>query len=221
MLFSIKEKKDLASKLANYCTFKNMLGAGQFRKELFSINKFRLKENIAVYANGKIGKSLFKQIVSNAASLKQLRWAEKFVEEYAPLLFEEYRESMKSLAMAYIYFNSGKYDKVLESINKFKSADVADKMQVKNLVARTYYEMREFESLIYHIDSTVHFLKKNKDISDYLRQVNGKFLDYLQHIVSAIEKRESEKLCTLEADIRNDNKVNYKVWLLEKLTELE
>jgi len=220
-LFSYKEKKDLTSNLANYCTEKNRLGYSNFYRELFNINKFRLEHGVAIYFNGTIGKILYKQIVINASSLMEIQWAEKFVEKYTPLLHEEHRESMKKLAMAYIYFNTKKYGEVLDSLSKFKSADMNDKIAVKNLIARSYYEMKEFELLLYHIDSAKHFIKSNKKIGNYLREINGNFFNYLHSIVTEAEQKDEYKVRILKQNISKDNMVNHKNWLLEKLAELQ
>jgi len=205
--------------LANISGRKLRLGNKKYIKELFEINKFRLKHNLAAYDNGKINKDLCKQIVFNALLLNEIQWTEKFIEKYTPLLFEEYQESMKNLAKACIYFNTKKYNDVLVSLNKFEFKDITDKITVKNLIARTYYEMKEFELLVYHLDSTKHFLKNNKNLSSYLSEVNSIFFNYLYSIVTAVENNDSKKIIKLEESIRNGSAFNDKIWLLEKIAE--
>jgi len=220
-LFSDQSKKNLAVGLANYCLKKILSGDLIFEYELFKINKFRLDHSIAIYLNGKISKALYNQIVNTASSLKEIRWTEIFVKKYTPLLHEEHRESMRKLARAYIYFNTKKYDEVLDSLNKFKSADVNDKLPVKNLIAKTYYEMKEYELLLYHIDSTKHFLKKCKNIGNIRREANSRFYFNLHSILIAIEKNDINKLRKLKENISKEKNVNNKIWLLEKLSEIK
>ena len=219
-LFSYQKKKDLTAGLTNYCLEKILSGDANFEVELFKLNKFRLKYNIAATVNGKIGKPLYNQIINNAATLKEFKWADSFIEKYTPLLHEEYQDSMRKLAEAYVYFNAKKFNDVLDSLNKFRSGDANDKLPVKNLIAKTYYELNEFEMLMYHIDTSKHFLNKSKNISDFRKKVNGKFYNYLNSLVTVIEDNKLEKLNTLEDNIRNDNSVNNKVWLLEKIAEI-
>lgn len=220
-LFDKYEKRNLVIILVNFCSHKYLLGDPDFALELFLIFKFRVKHDLAAYENGKISKSFYNFAVFSAASVKEIQWAKKFIEKYTPLLFEEYREEMKNLANAYVYFNTGKFHEVLDSLKRFKYTDAIDKIHVKNLVARTYFEMKEFEPLLYHIDSTKHFLKKNKKLGNYIRDVNSNFVSYLYSIVTAIEKDDTNRLIQLKENISRDNKVNYKIWLLEKLSEIE
>jgi hypothetical protein len=220
-LFDRNEKKNLAVNLVNFCLHKYLLGDPDYAEELFLIFKFRFKHDLAAYENGKISKAFYNLAIFSAASVNEIQWAKKFIEKYTPLLFEEYQEEMKNLANAYIYFNTGKYDEVLDSLKKFKYTDVIDKIHVKNLVARTYFEMKEFELLLYHIDSTKHFLKKNNNLGNYIRDVNSNFINYLHSIVKAISRKDENNLTKIEENIKNDNKVNYKIWLLEKLSEIK
>jgi hypothetical protein len=220
-LFDRVEKKNLVSTIANICGHKYQFGDKKFAKELFEINKFRLKNNLATYDNGKINKELYKQIVYNALSLNEIRWTEKFIENYTPLLFDEYQVSIKNLAKAYVYFKTKRYDDVLDCLKKFKYADAVDKVSVKNLIARTYYEMKEYELLLYHIDSTKHFLRKNKSLGIEYREIMGNFFNYLYWMVIAIEKNDKNRIIKLEEKIKGENKVNNKIWLLEKLSEIK
>lgn len=220
-VFDINEKKNIATSIANYCVQKFQLGSTKFLRELFEINKFRLENGIVTFKSGKINKDLYKQVVFVSTSLNETEWTEKFVEEYTPLLFAEYRESMKNFAKALVYYSEKKFDDVLNCLKRFRFADVMDKVNVKILIAKTHFEMREFEMLFYHIDTSRHFLKNNKNVSSFLCDTNCNFLNYLQSIVSAIEKSDSAKLKKLEEKIRKDNTVAGKSWLLEKLLELE
>ncbi len=218
-LFETSEKKNLAINLVNHCLWKIRLGFSDYQKELFLLIKFRVKHDLIAYQNGKISKAFFRTAVSSAIGVNEIKWAQKFIDEFTPLLFEEYQEEMRNFANACVYYNTRKYDDVLESLNKFKYTDVSDKMQVKNLIAETYYDMKEFELLTYHIDSAKHFLKKNKNVGIYMREANFKFFNYLHSMAEAVENNDLNKLVKLEENIRNDNPVNNKIWLLEKIAE--
>jgi hypothetical protein len=220
-LFDKYEKRNVAVILVNFCSHKYLLGDSNFALELFLIFRFRVKHDLGAYENGRMSKAFYIFAVFSAASVKEIQWAKKFIEKHTPLLFEGYQEETKNLANAYMYFNTGKYHEVLDSLKRFKYTDVIDKIHVKNLVARTYFEMKEFEPLLYHIDSTKHFFKKNKKLGNYIRDVNSNFINYLYSMVTAIEKEDTNRLIQLKESISKDDKVNYKIWLLEKLSEIE
>jgi hypothetical protein len=220
-LFEKYEKRNLSVNLINFCLQKYMLGNPNYARELFLLFRFRLENDLAAYENGRISKAFYNLAIFSAASVKKIQWARKVIDKYTPQLFEEYQEEMRNLAEAYIYFNTGKYSEVLDSLKKFKYTDVIDKVHVKNLIAKTYYEMKEYEPLLYHIDSTKHFFRKNDSIGDYIKVVNSNFINYLYYIVKASEKPVAGKLVKLKEKLEKDKKVNYKIWLMEKIEELK
>lgn len=219
-LFDKYEKRNLCVNLVNFCLQKYLLGDPQYAKELFELFKFRDENDLAAYENGKVSKAFYNLAIFSAASVKEISWARKFIDKYTPQLYEEYQGEMKNLANAYIYFNTGKYNEVLESLKSFKYTDVIDKLHVKNLIAKTYYEMKEFEPLLYHIDSVKHFFRKNDHIGDYIKEVNSNFINYLYYIVKASEKCDAYKLLKLKERLGKEKRVNQKIWLMEKTDEL-
>ena len=78
--------------------------------------------------------------------------------------------SVKSLAKANIHFSEKKYSNVLNALNEVGFIDISDKINVKNLTARTYYEMKEYDALLYHIESTKHFLRENRKIGSIQKE---------------------------------------------------
>ena len=109
---------------------------------------------------------------------------------------------------------------MLNTLNKVEFIDITDKINVKDLTARTYYELKEYEPLSYHIDSSKHFLVKNKKVSSYLRKLNVNFFNYLHSFVKAVMQNDTNRLMELKKNVMKENEVNNKLWLLEKLEQV-
>jgi hypothetical protein len=220
-LFSTGEQKNIIITLANYCANKMRLGSEYYIRELFEINKIRLKKEFP--GNSRINKALFHQVLKNALSLKEIKWAEDFITDYTPRLNAEYREPMKSLALGYLSFAKGDYRKTLHYINETEFIDIRDKLHIRILSAKSYYELKEMELLMHYIDSSRHFISSSESLEDETRDAYLKFFRYLEKLVLYIEGSDSLTPGSLRESIENDKALRSRhgEWFNEKLTELE
>jgi hypothetical protein len=220
-LFDKQEQHNAIISLANYCAHKMRLGNGKFLKILFEINKFRLEKEIGAYTHGRISKALFHQILRNALSLGEIKYSENFVKEYAPKLRKEHQSTMTSLALAYISYEKKSYDESLYYLNKVEFIDLRDKLHVRILSAKAYYELNDTESLSYLIDSSKHFIGKNTSINNDTRDACMKFFNFLNKLLTCKENHDLHKLKLLREDIELDKiiRLRHKNWLLEKIEE--
>jgi len=220
-LFEIREKRNILSVLTNYCLDKARHGKINYREILFELNVFGLKQGIATYENGRINKTLYTQIVINGLTLNKTEWVIKFIKAYTPRLVKEHQKSMKALAEGFVDYKLKNYDKVMSSLNKVDFIDYRDKVHVKNLTARTYYELGEFNLLLSHIDSSKHFLKNNENLSPFNKEFYGNFYSYLLSLVLIREKNNKDSLKSITDKMINEKILCHKNWLIQKAHELE
>jgi hypothetical protein len=218
--FEIREKRNILSVLTNYCLDKARHGEVYYRGILFELNEFGLEQGIATYENGRINKTLYTQIVINGLTLSKTEWVIRFIKEYTPRLVKEHQKSMKALAEGFVDFKLNKFDKVMENLNKVDFIDYRDKIHVKILAARTYYELGEFNLLLSHIDSSKHFLKNCENLSPFYKENYSKFYSYLYKLALMKEKSNKVDLNLLINNISNEKTVGHKNWLLVKAKEL-
>ena len=105
--FVFSEKYNAISTLTNYCLEKISAGKLKYRVILFEINKFRLNENLFITTKV-FRRTLYLQILNTALSIEKIEWANNFVNEYTKYLNKDMQASVKSLAMANIYFSRKK-----------------------------------------------------------------------------------------------------------------
>ncbi|MBV6477587.1 MAG: hypothetical protein HGGPFJEG_00326 [Ignavibacteria bacterium] len=220
--FDTTEQKNTIISLANYCAHKMRLGNSKFLKQLFEINKFRLAKELDTYGGNRIQKSLYYQIIRNALSLGEIEWTENFVKEYTSKLIKEQQKTMSSLAWGLIYYARKEYENSLQSVNKVEFIDLRDKLHVRILTAKTYYELSKSELLFYYIDSSKHFIGNNTAIESNTKEAYLKFFNYLNRLLIFKENPDSIKLNELHEDIEMDKALRkrHKEWLLEKVDEL-
>jgi hypothetical protein len=219
--FSLTGKRTIIRWLLIYCIERTDSEGMEYEKLIFQLNKFRLKEKLVYYHEGQLPKEIFYQILSVALSIDKIKWAENFFKIYAPELKPEIRDSVEAIGMSYIHFQKKEYEKVLNDINSAVYSDMWDKLLVKSVIARTYYEMRKFDSLLNHIDSSKHFLKNNTSVSELYEKFYGNFYNILIKLISVQEKGDLSTLPILKKGIQSTVKLDNKKWLIEKVAELE
>lgn len=218
--FSDNEKLSWITTLSNYCTLRGNEGEKKYREYLFELNKLELKVG---YSNNNKhpSKILFIQILRNALSINKTDWVLNYINEYAPRLKTSYQKPMRALAFAYLYLKLKEFPKVLENLKDVKFIDARDKMYVKSLYIRAYYEMGETELLLYQIDSAKHFMSSSSSLTEYTRKNFVRFLNYLVNLVHAIEKSDKNEIELIKHKLENDPELPFGEWLLIKIAELK
>ncbi|HMS35106.1 MAG TPA: hypothetical protein PKC91_13575 [Ignavibacteria bacterium] len=221
-LFDEREQSNSIITLANYCAHKMRLGNRKFLKILFEINNFRIEKEIGIYLNGRINKSLYHQMIRNALSLGEIKWAENFVKKFTPKLKKEHQKTMSSMAMGYICYAKKDFVNSLKYLNNVEFIDLRDKLHFRILSAKANYELNNTELLFYFIDSSKHFIGKNPSIDINTKESYLLFFKYLNRLLTCKENPEQKKLSSLKEDIDLDSllRLRHKSWLLEKLCEL-
>jgi hypothetical protein len=214
------EQRDMMHWLINYCLYNLDLGKDENNRMVFELNDFRLKEGLAFHLENQLSKTAYLQIFNAALRAKETDWALNFIKEHTSKLIPEFRDTMKSQAYAFLYFHTGEYPKALEYVNKVDFKDIMDKLQVRILTAKIYYELNEQETLLHYIDSTKHFLNSNPAISEIIRIQVHTFIKYIFKIVFLRENRDPAEIDAIKKEISSIEEIASKKWLLEKLDEL-
>jgi hypothetical protein len=219
--FTMSEKRAIMHWLVNYCVHGLEFDETKYRRIIFELNEFRLKEALVYYPEEQIPKVIYFQILSTALFVNEIEWSENFIKNYSSKLQPEIRKSLKALAYAMLYFQTKEYDKVLDNLNNVEFFEIVDKLYVRNLIAKTYYELNEIESLLHYIDASLHFLADNPSIPDNDRVSYTNLFNSLKKIVSIKEHSNSGAILPLRKAIEQMKIAGRKQWLIEKLDELE
>jgi len=219
--FTISEKRTIMHWILNYCFLRSETEGIKYERIIFELNEFRLREGLAFFPEGQIPKANYYQILKTALSVNETKWAENFIKIYTPMLQPEIQEYIEAMAYAFLHFQTKEYEKVLGNLINVEFIDIRDKLFARSLTARTYYEMKEFYSLLNYIDSSKHFLKKNKSVSELYEKSYGNFFNFLTKLISINENTDLHSIPALKKEILSTIILDSKNWLLEKATELE
>lgn len=219
-IFTKDEKQIIAAELTNYCVQKINEGDHSFRNAIFELDKFKLKEEL-VFISRQLPKVTFMQILGNALYVRELEWAKNFIEEYIPKMRVSYQKPTRALCYAHLYYVQKDYGKVLENLSKAEFIDSLDKIYVRTLYIRTYFEMKEFETLRSFLDTAKHFYEKNPHISNTLRANNIKFVNCMNKLVEANETGNIYEIEKIIKSARDDKNMANKEWIIEKAEEIK
>lgn len=218
--FTMILKRTIVHWMIIYCILRTDSEGFKYEKQIFELNILRLKEGLAFYTKEHLHKEIYFQILSVALSIKKIKWAENFIINYTLKLQPEIQKSMKALAYAHLHFQTKDYEKVLKDLNNVGYIDKWDKLHAKSLLVMTYYEMKQFESLRNIIDSSKHFIKKNKTVSELYQLYYGNMFNFLTRLISIKENEDFHLIPVLKKEIISTVKLDNKNWLLEKINEL-
>ena len=227
--FDRREKRNMIIPMVNYCVMRRNVTSPDYRRIAFELNDFRLREGLAFYPENRIPKQLYTQMLVNALTLKEIKWAESFIKDYSDKLHPGIMNSMRSLAQAYLEFEKRKFGEALVLLNNVEFADVRDKLHVRLLTAKTYYELGETETLLSYIDSSKHFLLNSASINESRKRSYNNFFIYLSKLASTgnepfirsgkSRKKFSSAISEMKNYLDKEEQIESKIWLQRKTEE--
>ncbi|MCI5056373.1 MAG: hypothetical protein MRY83_09710 [Flavobacteriales bacterium] len=216
--FTKRDLRDLYVFMTNFCIQQSNLGKAAFRKELFEIYKFLLKEKIIIE-----GKYLhlydYKNIATAALQLGEMRWLEEFTEQFSDYLSPKFRKSAKAYNLARIAFNNNALKNALRILNEVDYADLYYELGFRVLKLKIFYERSDFEIFLADIKSFKLFLKRSKLVSKYQKQLYFEFLKwalFLFHFSNG-----QKKVSDFYEVLINTSTLPDKSWIKEKMDELQ
>lgn len=216
LLFSSVELRDMYQYALNYCIKKINLGNVDYQRQLFELYKKTI-DNQVLLTNGRISQWDYKNIVTLCMRLKELDWAQRFIQEFKEYLVEEERENAFKYNLAYLAFMRKDYSKTLSLLQKVDFTDVFYQLDTKAIVLKTYFEMGDELALDYHIKAFRIFLKRNRKISDYQRLIYSNLISYTKKIHQNFYSQ--KKLYLIKQQLESKRQTADIQWLLEKMDE--
>ena len=202
--------------LHNYCYEKADYGNREFIKERFEIMQQFLSKGYC-FDKQVMKPEFFSSMILNALSLKKIKQAEEFYNNYTETLPKENRISLLNFAMSNILMHKKQFGKAIELLGRIKYNDIFDNIRTRTLYIMIYFESRMFEPLKYQADTFRHFLKNSKHVTPY---VNSRSLNFINQILLIVKYIKGD---TRQLRIKGfeTKAVMNRTWLLEKIEELE
>jgi hypothetical protein len=170
-------------------------------------------KNKVLLPNGQVSKFTYKNALNAALTLGETAWAAQFLEDYRPFLPKSEQDNIYQYSLAVFYFRTGNYDLAMTQLQKVAlHEDVLFSLDARRMLARIYFERKEWIALDSWLASFKTYLKRQKNMG-YHREYHLNFIQYLQKMMwdklqnTTIRKR-------LHAELFVENLVLEKDWLL-------
>lgn len=201
----------LCTKLINYCKkqYSKTQNVG-YTKQWFRLYKFGYETGL--FINKKIiNDSTFLNIVHLGLVQKETQWVKYFIEDYKPYL-NDYL--LFSLSKAMLNFQTKNYEAVLSELPKVQFGHIHQNLTARSLIAKTYFEIKEFELLENHLNAFEKYLRRQTTISSQLKDVNLNFIAAVRKLAQA--PFDQKAMDSLKKDLK-EKPIAYKSWLNNKV----
>lgn len=219
--YSKQEQFNFIASLLHMIYNSPTLRTNKFHKEGLEINKIALEKNIYFLDkyNARFPATLFWSITNNAMLANEIDWLEWFINEYAPKLRDEERESLYFLAMSKINFKRKEFQNCLECLTKIDVSILpveTEKSNIKVVQLLCFYEESAHVQVFSLIDTYRHFIKDNKKLPELYKTRFKNFLKYFS--IAARAKFDDKPVDYADYKELSENQhVIQKPWLIEKL----
>ena len=224
--FTNNELKALYDYPQNYCIRNLNRGKDEYVGMLFALQKYVIDKEFNLI-NGYISGVSYNNMIAIAIKLKKLDWGKEFLEKYKTKVEPNDIENSYNMNKANLCFANADFENTLLTLNDVVFTDVYYASSAKALMVKSYYELKEFETLSYFITSFKLYLKRNKEIPMNYKKGADLFLTYSKKIFNIAEKidfyKQSKiqaKLKTLSEEIKLEKNIHNRVWLLKIIQEL-
>ncbi|MEM7106162.1 MAG: hypothetical protein AAF502_23730 [Bacteroidota bacterium] len=216
-LFPQKESASMYLYALNYAVRKANQGQTHFLKHLFHLFRETLEKEL-IFENGYLTPGSYKNIVSTALRIKEYEWTRSFIYQYKDRLQAQFRKNAFNYNLANLIFHQKQFGEALQLLHRVEFTDIYYNLDSKTLMMKSFYELDESEALRSHIHAFKIFLKRNKLISAYVKEIYLNLAEFTRRM-DKLDPRHPEAYKTLLEEVNSTKKVANINWLTEKLRE--
>lgn len=215
------DKNYFLNSLARLCTLRFVAGDTKYKKEAFEIRKKTVEEDLFSFNNdGNIRASEFRSTFIEALNVNELDWAETFALNYISRLNQNIRKDVDNYCKARIAYERHDYDEAIQSAGNVNINQIYFKLDMKNLVAKIYYDTDSVEPLISILNSYYQLIHNSGQQDEDIIKRHAGFVKYLRKLSSVkFEHKGKDELAFIKKKIEKEN-VTSKTWLLKKIKDL-
>ena len=188
----------------------------------FEICKISKKENALTTSDDESYNLMnYRNVLYTALKVKEYEWLEEFINDCSPMLHPDNRESMKNFSLARLEFERDNFEKALEYASKIQYDSFTYKLDVKNLLLLTYYELELFDQAESLIQTYRHYVKHNKDFSRAYMVKFKNFIDIYSGLFKARSTGNTKDLDLLLKKAESLDILPSSAWFKAKIKELQ
>lgn len=206
--------RDAYQYVFNYCIRKINKGEPQYMERLFDAYKTTLANKVLM-DKGTLSQWDFKNIVTIALKLKKYSWAIDLIHRYKQFIPSNERENAWCYNLANVYFHTKEFSKAISLLQKVEFTDLYYQLDTRAILLKIYFEMEETEGFTYHVSAFKMFLRRNKKVSEYQRNIYKNLVSFSSKAFRMREKGKS--MLVLKQKAEETKQIADYNWLITQL----
>ena len=195
--------------------------------ELLSLYKTGIEKKL-LFHHGKLTKSTFANIVTTANSAGEFDYSKMFIEKYSTFLPPEVIEDARAWALAKWHYKQKMYDNSIDILAKHQFSDDFFILSGKFLLLQSYFDACLIDGSYYlffhdYVEALKKYFKRNKTFAKERTTALINTVNYAFKICKLVNNNEHSiaRLEAIELKLNDENKIQGKKWLLNKLEEIK
>ena len=224
-LFSIlpfEHKHSLFMRLSNVLIMGSHRDTELYGYKVHLLSSFILENNCYSEKDGEMMNGMsYLNIFLNKEYFLNAEEMGKFISDNLKYVDTHSRNNVENLSRICYCIKSGQFEKGLDILSRLSTGETMYKIIIYRYKLMLLYELKLFEELISYIDSFEHYLRNNRLLNEFMREMYTALCKALKLLIR-IKLNPGEKIFD-ELDLAVDkcrNKVFYR-WVLEKSNELK
>lgn len=212
------DRHGLFKTLSDYLTWADLMQHVDLKAELYALMRLGLDKGYLLQ-NNRLNYTTVYNFIHVAAIVRKYEEAERWLRENQSKIPESTRANTVHAALAFIYFEAGKFREALRQLNlKTRPVNVIDKFKEKVLRIKCYYELEELEMVEATLESTRKQLERTEGLGTVYAANIGAFLRHVRHLYRLKLTRTYDK--AFVADLKGKRRAGSQKWMLEKAQEI-
>ncbi len=206
------EKQHIYSYAINYCSqqIKYNNRRNYYANQCLSLYLEGIQQEF-LFVNSYLSPWHFKNVVKLGFNLKKYDWTEEFIQNFSKKLAPEFQEDALHYNLADLAYQRQNYGDAQYHLLRVQYSDIFYTLGAKTMLLKIYYENEETESLFSLIASFSIYLRRNKQVSNNLRETYFNFTTLLHQIVRTTKN----KIPKVTEKINQTKLVANRSWLLQ------
>ncbi len=216
-----QEKYNTLGALLSICLLGIRAGYGVLEEESVWVCEKMIDENSYAYAESDFTSiTRYYNILITCIKYNRSDITDKLVSKFGSRLGDEHRESMINFSFMNKYFSEKNYLKALSYHAKIDYNHSLLKFSLRVLLLKIYYELGYTEEAESLIDASLKYFQGSPGISQRTMEQVIVLLKYVRRLIKMKEDGSIDKVEMLYEEIKNNDNINSKPWLVEKVLEL-
>ncbi|MCR9287225.1 MAG: hypothetical protein NXI23_07585 [Bacteroidetes bacterium] len=211
-LFEVEEMKQIYIHTINYCIRKIRQKEERFVEEALNLYMNGIETKL-LFEGDFLSPWTYNNIIKLGLRLGRYDWTETAIKTYHTALEEPFRDSAFNYSLADLYYHKQDFNKALLHLREVEYSDIFFALDAKVMLLKIYFEKSEKEALHSLIISFKTYLKRNKLISNTMRETYLNFTILL----AQLDKNQFHPITDLKEKIINSELLVDRKWLLEQL----